>query len=88
MVRLGGEKSQYDETLTLSKKTMEWICNVLKEPSNDQKNVVRRWKNKDKLTEYFCIRKYNDHGRYMSILSLKRDNREVIIIPELALNGG
>nr|XP_016434773.1 PREDICTED: uncharacterized protein LOC107761115 [Nicotiana tabacum] len=73
---------------TLSKKTMEWVCNVLKEASNDQKNVVRRWKNKDRLTEYFCTRKYNDHGRYMSILSFKRDNREVIIIPELALNAG
>lgn len=40
------------------------------------------------MTEHFCTRKYNAHGRYMSILSLKGEGRSVIILPELTLNSG
>lgn len=67
---------------------MEWICNILKEASKNQRNMVRGWKTKKHLTEYFCSRKDNNHGRKMSILSLLGDERLVIIIPELALNAG
>lgn len=73
---------------SMGRKTMEWICYVLKEASKDHKNLVKRWKNKDQLTEYFCTREFNAHGRYMSILSLKGEGRSVIIIPELASNAG
>lgn len=73
---------------TLSRKIMEWICNILKEASKNQRNMVRGWKTKKHLTEYFCSRKDNNHGRKMSILSLLGDERLVIIIPELALNAG
>lgn len=61
---------------------MEWICFFLKEASTDSKNFVRRSKTKDKIAEYFGTRKFNTHGRYMSILSLKGMDRSVVILPE------
>lgn len=39
------------------------------------------------MAEYFATRKFNVHGRYMSILSLKAMDRAVIILPE-AFNAG
>lgn len=38
------------------------------------------------MAEYFCTRKYNAHVWYMSILSLKGEDRLVIILPESAFN--
>ncbi|KAG5577179.1 hypothetical protein H5410_057313 [Solanum commersonii] len=74
--------------ITLSEKVMEWICFILREASFDQKNLVRRWRYKDQAVEFFGTRKYNAHGRYMSILSLKGEDRSVIIVPELDINAG
>lgn len=68
--------------LTLSKKVMEWICFILKEASNDKKNPVRRWRRKDQVAELFGNRKYNAQGRYISNLSLKGEDRSVIILPK------
>lgn len=36
--------------------------------------------------EHFYTRKGNEHGRYMSILSLNKEGSSVLITPELALN--
>lgn len=73
--------------ITLSKKVMEWICFILKEASTDNKNVVRRWRIKDQMVEYFGTRKFNVPGRYISILSIKEMVRSVVILPE-AFNAG
>ncbi|KAH0653569.1 hypothetical protein KY290_031841 [Solanum tuberosum] len=61
---------------------MEWICFVLKEASNDNKNLVKRWRMKDQMAEYFNTRKFNAHGRFMSLLSLKRADKAVVILPK------
>uniref|UniRef100_M1D5S7 Uncharacterized protein n=1 Tax=Solanum tuberosum TaxID=4113 RepID=M1D5S7_SOLTU len=53
---------------SISSKIMEWICFTLKEASNDQKKVVRRWKITEKDAEHFSTRKQNEYGRFMSIL--------------------
>ncbi|CAN4117358.1 unnamed protein product [Withania somnifera] len=52
--------------ITLSRKTLEWICNILKVASKDNKNLVRRWRTKEQVAEYYGTRKYNTHGWYMS----------------------
>ncbi|KAM3252929.1 hypothetical protein P3L10_006999 [Capsicum annuum] len=69
--------------VTLNEKALEWICFILTEASSDQKFQVRRWRYKDQMADFFGTRKYNSHGRYMSILSLKGEDRVVIIVPEL-----
>ncbi|CAN4097249.1 unnamed protein product [Withania somnifera] len=74
--------------ITLGKKTMEWLCYILEEASSDQKNSVRRWRTKDQGEDFYGTRMYNEHGKYMSILSLKGEAREVTIVPELAINAG
>ncbi|KAG5610161.1 hypothetical protein H5410_021442 [Solanum commersonii] len=74
--------------ITLSRKIMEWICYILKEASNDNKNLVRRWRTKEQISELYGTRKYNVHGRYMSLLALIGETREVIIAPELGINAG
>lgn len=40
------------------------------------------------MADFFGTRKYNSNGRYMSILSLKREDRAVIIVPESGINAG
>lgn len=40
------------------------------------------------MANIYGARKYNDHGRYMSILSLKGEVISVIMVPELASNAG
>lgn len=72
----------------MSEKVMGWLCYILKEASTDQKNLVRRWRIKEQMAEFYGTRKFNEHDRYMSVLSLKGEAREVIIIPELAINAG
>ncbi|WMV36295.1 hypothetical protein MTR67_029680 [Solanum verrucosum] len=42
---------------------------------------------KDQMAEYFSTRKFNPHGRFMSLLSLKGADRAVVILPE-ASNAG
>lgn len=74
--------------ITLSRKIMEWICCILKDASNDNKNLVRRWRTKEQISEFYGTRKYNVHGRYMSFLALIGETKEVIIVPELGINAG
>lgn len=38
--------------ITLDKKIKEWVCFILREDSNDHKNMVRRWRKKKKLPKY------------------------------------
>uniref|UniRef100_A0A0V0IJ51 Putative ovule protein n=1 Tax=Solanum chacoense TaxID=4108 RepID=A0A0V0IJ51_SOLCH len=72
---------------TISSKAMDWICSLLREASTDNKNI-RRWRFADRKEEFFCTRKHNDYGRYMSIIALNAGGRSVIIIPEPVLNAG
>lgn len=70
--------------ITLSRKTMECTCHILKEASNDNKNSVRR-RTEDQMSEYYGTRKYNLHGRYLSFLSLEGVAIEVILFLNLSL---
>lgn len=67
---------------------MDLLRSQRRKASSDQKNQVRRWRYKDQAAEFLGTRKYNAHGRYMSILSLKGEDRSVIIIPEIDINAG
>uniref|UniRef100_M1CEQ4 DUF4283 domain-containing protein n=1 Tax=Solanum tuberosum TaxID=4113 RepID=M1CEQ4_SOLTU len=73
---------------TVSSKVMEWIVFLLKEASTDQKKVTRRWRCTERKEEYFCARKHNEYGRYMSIVAINAGGRSVTIIPEPVLNVG
>lgn len=46
----------------MSMKVLKWIYNILKEASKSEKMAIRRWKNKEKLSELFCTKKANEHG--------------------------
>lgn len=63
-----------------------WICFTVREASRDQKKAVRRWKASERDSDFFSTRKQSEHGRYMSILSINKEGRSVLIIPESALN--
>ncbi|WMV42289.1 hypothetical protein MTR67_035674 [Solanum verrucosum] len=73
---------------SMSNKIMEWICFTLREASSDQRKSIRRWKTAEREEEHFCTRKYNEHGRFMSITSINNGGRSVLVIPELAMNAG
>ncbi|KAF3659399.1 hypothetical protein FXO38_12660 [Capsicum annuum] len=67
---------------------MEWICTILREASGDHKNMIGRWKNAERGAEHFCTRKYNEYGRFISILTINNGGKSVLVIPELAINAG
>jgi len=73
---------------SMSNKIMEWICFTLREASSDQRKSIRRWKTAEREEEHFCTRKYNEHGRFMSITSINNGGISVLVIPELAMNAG
>lgn len=73
---------------TMSSKCMDWICFTLKEASHDKGKNLRKWKFTEQGTEHFFSRKHNSYGRFMSLVSLNRGGRDVLIIPEIALNAG
>lgn len=73
---------------TFNKKTMEWIMFVLLEASRDSGTHTRRWKLNEQFADYFCARKHNSFGRFISIVAVHGGNRSVIILPEFTLNRG
>ncbi|KAG5570812.1 hypothetical protein H5410_060578 [Solanum commersonii] len=73
---------------TVSRKAMEWICFCMEEASKDQKKEIRRWRFSEKESDLFCTRKSNQHGRFISIISLNGGGRSGLIIPEITLNVG
>lgn len=76
---MGREEQKQEEKDNLEQESMVWIRHILKEASSDQKNLVRRWRTKDQVADFNGIRKYSEYGRYVSILSLVREAREVTI---------
>ncbi|KAF3627788.1 hypothetical protein FXO37_29681 [Capsicum annuum] len=73
---------------SMSSKTMEWICFPLKEASSDQTKTIRRWKTVDREAQHFCTRKHNEHARFISIISIDKGGRFVLVIPEVTVNAG
>ncbi|KAG5620115.1 hypothetical protein H5410_005333 [Solanum commersonii] len=56
---------------------------------NDEGSVwYERWRCTERKEEYFCARKHNEYGRYMSIVAINVGGRSVTIIPEPVLNAG
>ncbi|KAF3647072.1 hypothetical protein FXO38_18834 [Capsicum annuum] len=55
---------------------------VLREASSDRETKTRRWKLKEKQSLFFCARKNNDFGRFISIVTAQGVTRSVIVIPE------
>ncbi|KAG5624657.1 hypothetical protein H5410_009875 [Solanum commersonii] len=49
---------------------------------------IRRWKTAEREAEHFCTRKHNEHGRFISIISINNGGRSILVIPELALIAG
>ncbi|TMW98025.1 hypothetical protein EJD97_004608, partial [Solanum chilense] len=60
---------------------------VLKEASDDNKNFLRKSSMKDQLLEYFSTRKFDAHGRFMILLSLRGVDNVVIILLEVFNSG-
>ncbi|KAG5620293.1 hypothetical protein H5410_005511 [Solanum commersonii] len=75
---------------TMSMKIMRWICPILKEASKEEKTIIRRWNNKEKLSEFFCTRKANEHGDRVKYTGpsgvVKADNR--ILLGKIPTSGG
>uniref|UniRef100_M1B194 Uncharacterized protein n=1 Tax=Solanum tuberosum TaxID=4113 RepID=M1B194_SOLTU len=73
---------------TFNRKTMEWIVFALREASRDNGTHTRRWKMNEQFADFFCSRKHNRFGRFISIVTVQGGNKSVIILPEYALNTG
>lgn len=73
---------------TVNIKVMKWIVQVFITASKEHKQTDRRRKLKDHFAEFFCALKYNEHGRYISVIAIQGGSRSVIITPEVTLNAG
>ncbi|WMV19344.1 hypothetical protein MTR67_012729, partial [Solanum verrucosum] len=48
----------------------------------------RKQSDAEREAEHCCTRKHNEHGRFISIISINNGGRSILVIPELALNVG
>lgn len=51
-----------------------------------ERTLVRQRRIKEQMAEFYDTSKLTEHGRYTSTVSLKGEAREVIIVPQLAIN--
>lgn len=54
----------------------------------DSRMHTRKWKLNDQFADFFCARKHNKFGRFISIVTVQGGNRSFIIIPEIVFNRG
>lgn len=81
-------KKNFMRKMTLNRNVMLWVCSFLHTTSDRKGNELRRWKSRDHVYNFFCTKKYNDFGRYISIEAVQGECRAVIILPEVAFNVG
>lgn len=72
----------------LSWKVMLWICGLLHIASEGRRNELRRWRTRDHLFNFFCIKKFNNYGRFISIVTIQGEHRAVIMLPKISFNEG
>ncbi|WMV45903.1 hypothetical protein MTR67_039288 [Solanum verrucosum] len=87
---LGGKS--YDITESKSKSgiwgAMPWICQKLKEASKNRGKTFKSWKCKDNTTNIFLTQKFNQYEKFVSVITVKGNDRAVIILPENTFNEG
>lgn len=70
---------------SMNRKVMEWICVCMKEASKERKKETRRWTLTEREAEHFCTKKYNEHGRFISIITLNSGGGSGLIIQKYQL---
>ncbi|KAG5585515.1 hypothetical protein H5410_045949 [Solanum commersonii] len=67
---------------------MSWICQKLKEASKNRGKTFKSWKCKDNTTNIFLTQKFNQYEKFVSVITVKGNDRAVIILPENTFNEG
>lgn len=74
--------------VTISINVIKWIVYVFNMASKEQKKTVKRWNKKDHFAVFFCIPKYNEHGRYISFIAIQGESKSIIITSETTYKEG
>jgi len=74
--------------MVLSRGALGWVCKRLTEASGIRGKAAKSWRCRDFSTNFFIALKFNQYGRYLSLISVKGSGRAVIILPESAFNEG
>ncbi|WMV36519.1 hypothetical protein MTR67_035672 [Solanum verrucosum] len=74
--------------MVLSRGALGWVCKRLTEASGIRGKAAKSWRCRDFSTNFFIALKFNQYGRYLSLISVKGSDRAVIILPESAFNEG
>lgn len=69
-------KKNFVRKMTLSRNVMLWACKLLHTSSEGRGNELRRWKTRDRVYNFFCTKKYNDFGRYISVLAIRGNGEQ------------
>ncbi|PHT52795.1 hypothetical protein CQW23_07257 [Capsicum baccatum] len=67
---------------------MSWIYKRLMEAMGNREKTFKSWKCKDNTTNIFLTQKFNQYGRFFLVITVKGNDRAVIILPENAFNEG
>lgn len=67
---------------------MSWICKRLKEASENKGKTFKSWKCKDNTTNIFLTQKFNQYGRFVSVITVKGNVRAAIILSVNTFNEG
>lgn len=78
----------YTRRMTLSKGALGWLCRRLREASEVRGKMFKTWRGRDVSTNIFCSLKFNKFGRFLSIITVNGQKRQVIIVPENKDNEG
>lgn len=74
--------------ISLSRKVLLWICELLHITSEGKGNGIRRWKSRGDVFSFYCAKMFNDYGKFISVVAVQGVRRAVIILPEATFNAG
>ncbi|KAG5616441.1 hypothetical protein H5410_016265 [Solanum commersonii] len=74
--------------MVLSRGALGWVCKRLTEASGIRGKAAKSWRCRVFSTNFLIALKFNQYGRYLSLISVKGSDRAIIIFPESAFNEG
>lgn len=74
--------------MKLRKGALLWLCKRLKEASDIKGKSFKSWRCRGITTYIYCTLKFNKYGRFVFVITVNKEARSVIMLPENTFNEG